>query len=163
MSIPTAPTIRSDILVAIQEAVQGLAWVGKLVDATQNSEFADVFANGKCGVEWAATSDISVRAEGIDSGWSKEHVRFTVLFQIVIPHAIVPNGEPPSLLASRLYGELVSTLTGLTTHTWGGKALKTELIGGGGVGFYGDREGVLATEAAFVVTYRHARGQPGAA
>jgi hypothetical protein len=168
MSIPTDDTQRTKILAAIQAAVQALPWAGRVSEVLDESETAAAFAAGKCVVEWGVESDRSVRGEGVDAGWTIEQLRFAVLFNVLIPPAAYGTTSP-AIVASRLYASLVTTMTGPTGPSEGGVwpdgggaglALHTELLGGGACGFIDERQDVAMTEASFVVTYRHALGQP---
>lgn len=157
-------TVRNRILNAIVARYEGEgSWIGKVIDACETSNVdADVAATlkgGKVVVELNALSDVSLRQDGIDAGWAVDAFRFDVIALLYLPAALLA-GKRPSEVGADFHGRLVALATAGDNQTWGGLALKTEVLGGGGVGFPDETGRIVTVEHAITVTYRHTRGNP---
>lgn len=156
-------TVRQLILAAIVTRFEALDWVGKVIDAAQvDGPEADISAplqEGKAVIEISPLSDVSLRQDGIDAGWPVDAFRFDIVCVIYIPPQLT-EGRRPSDVGAELHGELVKAETDGDNQTWGGLAIKTDVLGGGGVGFFDESSRILTAEHAATITYRHTRGNP---
>jgi len=162
-------TVRERILDAIVTAIDAIDTpyaMGKIIDAADPApDVAATFAAGELIAEITPQSDRTIDAEGERSGWGVEVFRFDVIVVVHVPESLIAAaGKPRRQVATEvhfaLYGLYSAKDDPENAGTWGGLALKTKALGGGGYGFSALASDVLAVEHAFEVTYRYTWGDP---
>lgn len=159
-----AATVRERILAAVMAAVEGIDGVGLVVDAGRRDQVAvamgEVLAGGEYAIEMAALDDeLLIEA----STTLHDAFAFEVLLVVHLPDGLADEGsEPlqPYQVAARVHAAVVRLYAGLddAAGTWGGEALHTANLGGGGVGI--SELGTVCTASVFRVSYRHLRTNP---
>jgi hypothetical protein len=162
--------IRLRILRALRDGLAAMPWVGHVAidplgthpDSARAAQ--DAFAQGKAVIEITASDD-----GGPDGQGDVEHhvhgptdASFDVGLVVLCPTtpaALAGQPQSPAEFACRAHAAIVEYLQSEPAgQTFGGLAVETVYVGGGGIGVEPDL-GCVATAAAARVRYRHDHGR----
>lgn len=177
MTMPTL--VKDQINNFVRELIASIPSVGisaMIETGTEAEDLADKIAEAKRGGKFACVLAIGpdVIAEGErQTRFNLDEWEYAIAVQVHLPDALPlldddnPNGGRmrPDQAALFIHTELLKTYTGAAAdNTAGGKAIRLECDGGGGV-YFADAGGVVMplTDHTIIVTYRHAAGDPGVA
>lgn len=151
-------TIREQIIDAIVAGITGLDGFGAVIDAGRRDSAAgqalgDALNGGTYAAELSVLDD-----EQDEAGTSHqlEAMRFQVIVVVHMPTEL-PGDIQPYQAASRVHEQIRKLYTSTSSAgTWGGLAIDTTNLGGGGVGIH-EIEGTVCTASVFEVKYRTLR------
>lgn len=146
-------TVRERIIDAIVTAIGGIGGIGAVIDAGRRDdgagqEIVTALANETYAVELALLDD---DRDEPGSSYQIEAVRMQVVAIVHMP-TVLPDGLQPYQAAARIH-ELIRKLYAVD-GSWGGLAVSTTNLGGGGVGIHEDM-GTVCTASVFEIMYRY--------
>lgn len=164
-SAARATTVRARIIRAVADAVAALPFVGSLEHEGQTQQDpatpAGITADGLAAVVLMVGDD---RIEGEQQN-ALTTKRFAIGLTIALPEGTVARdggGDPlsPGEIAAEVCARILELYAAEDGDpTWGGLAIDTDELGGGGVGIDPDAYRVFTTHA-FEIEYRHWYGDP---
>lgn len=149
-------TVRTEIIEAVRQAIGEIEGVGVVVDAAaalpgaEDPAIGAAVAGGEYAVELVVFDDVPADDPPIGAeAWT-----FDLAAIVHLPDAL-PEGREPYDLASEIHHLIYQTYRA-GDPSWGGKALDTLCLGGGGVAL-GPR-GTRETASMMQIRYRHRVG-----
>lgn len=101
--------------------------------------------------------------EGQGQGWNVTAAQFQVTVLLTFPLALVGAGGTtrPSDVGEAIYADAKKKIfADGQGGTWSNLAMRTQMLGGGGVSFADDSGATLMTSVAFLIKHRHPLGNP---